>query len=285
MPSSSDDPSRYRDESVTAVWREARCPSLASAALLGRGLLTTESDAALREELDAEVRATIAAQESIGPPALDTLVRDVFARCRKTSLNSSPKSPPLFRISPPTKRVSAPPHSQNLSANPRIGISPPSALPGPPWAHTWRPCNDPPFVDPQSFRCRDPAGSAGCFSHYRPSYSMANVQAKPPSLMVAQKIQRPLYLVLDAGRVPDSWDMKEASSMNPTSGPQFKLQDFQKFVTRDLKDAMGAYFSRVEVVKAGDPLPTEPHVVGTSRSTACSYTASRPGVWSTPSSR
>lgn len=105
-------------------------------------------------------------------------------------------------------------------------------------------------------------GSAGCFSHYRPSYSMANVQAKPPSLMVAQKIQRPLYLVLDAGRVPDSWDMKEASSMNPTSGPQFKLQDFQKFVTRDLKDAMGAYFSRVEVVKAGDPLPTEPHVVG-----------------------
>lgn len=105
-------------------------------------------------------------------------------------------------------------------------------------------------------------GSAGCFSHYRPSYSMANVQAKPPSLMVAQKIQRPLYLVLDAGRVPDSWDMKEASSMNPKDGPQFKLQDFQKFVTRDLKDAMGAYFSRVEVVKAGDPLPTEPHVVG-----------------------
>lgn len=103
---------------------------------------------------------------------------------------------------------------------------------------------------------------SGCFSHYRPSYSMANVQAKPPSLMVAQKIQRPLYLVLDASRVPDTWDMKEASSFNPKDGPQFKLQDFQKFVTRDLKDAMGAYFTRVEVVKAGDPLPTEPHVVG-----------------------
>jgi len=102
----------------------------------------------------------------------------------------------------------------------------------------------------------------GCFSHYRSSYSMTQVQAKPPSLMVAQKIQRPLYLVLDSARVPDTWDMKEASSFNPKDGPQFKLQDFQKFVTRDLKDAMGAYFSRVEVVKAGDPLPTEPHIVG-----------------------
>ncbi len=79
--SSSDDPSRYRDESVTAVWREARCPlTRFRSFLLGRGLLTTDSDAALREELDAEVRATIAAQEAIGPPALDTLVRDVFAK-------------------------------------------------------------------------------------------------------------------------------------------------------------------------------------------------------------
>jgi hypothetical protein len=103
---------------------------------------------------------------------------------------------------------------------------------------------------------------SGCFSHYRPSYSLANVQAKPPSRMVAQKIQRPLVLVLDSARVPDTWDMKEASSFNPKEGPQFKLQDFQKFVTRDLKEAMGAYFSRVEVVKAGDPLPSEPHIVG-----------------------
>ena len=102
---------------------------------------------------------------------------------------------------------------------------------------------------------------SGCFSHYRPSYSMTAVQAKPPSLMVAQKIQRPLVLVLDSARVPDTWDMKEASSFNPKDGPQFKLQDFQTFVTRDLKDAMGAYFSRVEVVKAGDPMPSEPHVV------------------------
>lgn len=106
-------------------------------------------------------------------------------------------------------------------------------------------------------------GLVGCFgSNYRASYSMANVQAKPASLMVAQKIDRPLYLVIDAARVPDSWDMKQSSSMNPQDGPSFKLLEFQQFVSRDLKAAMGNYFSRVEVVKAGDPLPSEPHVVG-----------------------
>lgn len=106
------------------------------------------------------------------------------------------------------------------------------------------------------------SGVSGCFSHYRANYTMADVQAKPASLMVAQKIQRPLILVLDSERVPDVWDMKEASSMNPQNGPQFKLLDFQRFVTRDLKNAMGNYFSRVEVVKKGDPMPSEPHVVG-----------------------
>ena len=105
-------------------------------------------------------------------------------------------------------------------------------------------------------------GITGCYSHYRASYSMADVQAKPPSLMVAQKIQRPLYLVLDASKVKDSWNMKVASSMDPKDGPSFKLLDFQRFVSRDLKEAMSNYFARVEVVKAGDPLPGEPHFIG-----------------------
>jgi pyruvate dehydrogenase E1 component alpha subunit/2-oxoisovalerate dehydrogenase E1 component alpha subunit len=79
--SSSDDPSRYRDESVTAVWREARCPlSRFRAFLLLRGLLSVEGDTALREELDAEVRAVISAEESVGPPPLRSLVEDVFAQ-------------------------------------------------------------------------------------------------------------------------------------------------------------------------------------------------------------
>jgi TPP-dependent pyruvate/acetoin dehydrogenase alpha subunit len=78
--SSSDDPSRYRDESVTAVWRDSRCPlSRFRAFLIARGLLTESSDNALRAEVDAEVRAAIEAEESVPPPPLASLIEDVFA--------------------------------------------------------------------------------------------------------------------------------------------------------------------------------------------------------------
>ncbi len=79
--SSSDDPSRYRDESVTAVWREGRCPlTRFRAFLIARGLLTNETDAALLSEVDAEVRTAIAAEEAAPPPPLKSLVEDVFAQ-------------------------------------------------------------------------------------------------------------------------------------------------------------------------------------------------------------
>lgn len=78
--SSSDDPSRYRDESVTAAWREARCPlARFRTFLFARGLLDDRADATLKSALDAEVRAAIAAEESVPPPPLSTLVEDVFA--------------------------------------------------------------------------------------------------------------------------------------------------------------------------------------------------------------
>lgn len=105
------------------------------------------------------------------------------------------------------------------------------------------------------------ATGCGGGSNYRPIYSMADVQARPASLMIAQKIQRPLILVVDPARVADTVDLKLASSMNPQSGPQVKLAQFHRFVDRDLKAAFASYFSRVEVVQAGAPMPTEPHVV------------------------
>jgi pyruvate dehydrogenase E1 component alpha subunit/2-oxoisovalerate dehydrogenase E1 component alpha subunit len=78
--SSSDDPSRYRDESVTAVWRDSRCPLHRFRSFLTwQGLLSDASDAALRAELDAEVRAAISAEEGVPPPALRSLIEDVFA--------------------------------------------------------------------------------------------------------------------------------------------------------------------------------------------------------------
>jgi hypothetical protein len=98
-------------------------------------------------------------------------------------------------------------------------------------------------------------GASGASGVYKQSYSLTNAQAKPASLLVAKKIPRTLYLVLDPARVKDSWEMHG-------DGGHFALKEFQAFVRRDLKDAMQTYFERVEVVKAGDPIPAGPHVIG-----------------------
>ncbi len=78
--SSSDDPSRYRDESITEVWRHQRCPlSRYRSFLFARGLLDPATDAKLYEELDEEVRAAIASEEAAPPPEKGTLIEDVYA--------------------------------------------------------------------------------------------------------------------------------------------------------------------------------------------------------------
>jgi hypothetical protein len=94
-------------------------------------------------------------------------------------------------------------------------------------------------------------------------YSMANAHAKPISLLVARKIQRPLYIVLDATRVKNTWRLDTAACATRGFGCEhFNLLDVQQFVRRDLKAAMESYFSRVEIVDSAQALPRTPHVVG-----------------------
>ncbi|MSP59151.1 MAG: thiamine pyrophosphate-dependent dehydrogenase E1 component subunit alpha [Myxococcales bacterium] len=77
--SSSDDPSRYRDERITETWR-ARDPIVRMRAWLAfQGFLDAAGDERLRADLDAEVRDAVAAEESVPAPPLRTLVEDVFA--------------------------------------------------------------------------------------------------------------------------------------------------------------------------------------------------------------
>lgn len=92
--------------------------------------------------------------------------------------------------------------------------------------------------------------SAGGGGSKLPSISYLEGKAQPPSLMVVHKIARPLYLVLDPARVPANVEINAASG-------HFMITDVTGFVTRDLKDAMGAYFDRVEVVNAGAAIPPE----------------------------
>lgn len=94
-------------------------------------------------------------------------------------------------------------------------------------------------------------------------YSLGNAHPKPISLMVARKIERPLYIVLDQGKVKDTWPLETASCATGSMGcERFNLMQVQTFVRRDLKAAMEQYFSRVEVVDSPQALPSTAHVVG-----------------------
>ncbi len=93
-------------------------------------------------------------------------------------------------------------------------------------------------------------------------YSLANAKPKLPSLMVARKIERPLYIVLDPAHLKDTWVLETADCATDSAGcERFNLLEAQAFVRRDLKGAMESYFSHVEIVDSPKALPTTPHVV------------------------
>jgi TPP-dependent pyruvate/acetoin dehydrogenase alpha subunit len=76
---SSDDPSRYRDEAVTEVWRSQRDPLRRMQLLLqARGWLAEGEVAAMAAAMEAEVREAIARQEKAGPPPVESLFDDVY---------------------------------------------------------------------------------------------------------------------------------------------------------------------------------------------------------------
>lgn len=93
-------------------------------------------------------------------------------------------------------------------------------------------------------------------------YSLANSKPKPPSVMVARKIERPLYIVVDAAKLKDSWPMETAACATDSMGcERFNLLDVQQLARRDLKNLMGQYFSKVEIVASAAALPPTPHIV------------------------
>jgi pyruvate dehydrogenase E1 component alpha subunit len=77
--STSDDPSRYRDERVTEEWKKRDPLVRFRAYLMKKGLLSVKEDKALRAKYDAEVAAAAKAAEEVPPPTLDTMVEDVYS--------------------------------------------------------------------------------------------------------------------------------------------------------------------------------------------------------------
>jgi pyruvate dehydrogenase E1 component alpha subunit/2-oxoisovalerate dehydrogenase E1 component alpha subunit len=78
--SSSDDPTKYRDDAEVKLW-EKRDPVDRFRSYLGhRGLWDEAKETALKQRIAQDVNEAIAAAEKNGPPADETLVTDVYAQ-------------------------------------------------------------------------------------------------------------------------------------------------------------------------------------------------------------
>jgi pyruvate dehydrogenase E1 component alpha subunit/2-oxoisovalerate dehydrogenase E1 component alpha subunit len=77
--SSSDDPSRYRDERITEEWKRKDAIERFRRFLVGEKLLDDAADEAMKAEIDAEVKEAIAAEEHVGAPPLRSMIEDVYA--------------------------------------------------------------------------------------------------------------------------------------------------------------------------------------------------------------
>ena len=77
--SSSDDPTRYRDESVTAEWARKDPIERFRRWLAAEGLVDEALDESIRAEEKARIDAAIATAEAAAPPAVETVFSDVYA--------------------------------------------------------------------------------------------------------------------------------------------------------------------------------------------------------------
>lgn len=84
--------------------------------------------------------------------------------------------------------------------------------------------------------------------------SLKDVQLVSPSLMVAKKVDRVAFIVIDDSRVPNEITVN-------IDNIGYKLLDFQEFVRRDLKNAFAPFFTEVRVVSSADPIPAGSGVV------------------------
>jgi pyruvate dehydrogenase E1 component alpha subunit/2-oxoisovalerate dehydrogenase E1 component alpha subunit len=96
--SSSDDPSRYRDESVTEVWRSQKDPLRRMEIFLTRrGWLAAGEREALATEIEHAVRDSIARNEATPAPARESLIEDVYEHAPwhlREQLEQTPPAPP-----------------------------------------------------------------------------------------------------------------------------------------------------------------------------------------------
>jgi TPP-dependent pyruvate/acetoin dehydrogenase alpha subunit len=77
--SSSDDPTKYRDEAEVKLWEQRDPVDRFRAYLTKRGMWSEQQEVAFKEGIALRVNDAIAAAEKNGPPADESLITDVFA--------------------------------------------------------------------------------------------------------------------------------------------------------------------------------------------------------------
>ena len=77
--SSSDDPTKYRDEAEVKLWEQRDPVDRFRAYLTKRGMWSEKQEVAFKESIALRVNDAIAAAEKNGPPADESLITDVFA--------------------------------------------------------------------------------------------------------------------------------------------------------------------------------------------------------------
>jgi pyruvate dehydrogenase E1 component alpha subunit/2-oxoisovalerate dehydrogenase E1 component alpha subunit len=77
--SSSDDPTRYRDEREVETWRKRDPIERMRARLISAGLWSEQKDEELRTRVTADVNAAIAEAEAKPDPARESLFDDVYS--------------------------------------------------------------------------------------------------------------------------------------------------------------------------------------------------------------
>jgi pyruvate dehydrogenase E1 component alpha subunit len=78
--SSSDDPTRYRDEAEPTAWKHKDPLHRFRTWLLAQGVLTADDDKRLAADVEREIREAITAEEAVGPPPLRSLIEDVYTQ-------------------------------------------------------------------------------------------------------------------------------------------------------------------------------------------------------------
>jgi pyruvate dehydrogenase E1 component alpha subunit len=98
--STSDDPTRYRSDAEVAAWQKKDPLDRLRRHVVSLGLTDDARDAAMDEELNAEISAAVKAVEELPPPARASLFEDVYAELpwhlaeEKAELEKLPKAPP-----------------------------------------------------------------------------------------------------------------------------------------------------------------------------------------------